>query len=330
MFAGFPGLWGQTPALAQPPESEPWTAGRTAWGDPDLQGVYTFATTTPLERPEELGDKAFYTEEELTALEEALASRMASDDVAVDPGDVPPYNTTWVLNEQGRVVTRTSLIIDPANGRLPPLTELGEQIRAEQAAALAARQIEGPTQVYTLYDSWLDHLPYTRCLARTMPRIAQAYNHGAQILQAPGYVVIYYESMHDTRVIPLDGRPHIPPSVRQWNGDARGRWDGETLVVDWRNFTDKLDFEGFPQADMRYVERFTRVDANTIEYEVTVHAPTVWTRPWTVSLPWRSDDPNYQRPADLYDFACHEGNYRMMRNTLSGSRALREGRMEPQ
>ena len=317
-----------TPAAGQLTQDGGYVPGRTAWGDPDLQGVYTFATSTPLERPEALGDKATYSEEELAALEEAVAQQMASDQIGYDEGGVPPYNTTWVLNEQGRAAERTSLIVNPQNGRLPPLTEAGERVRDELAAELAARTVEGPTQNYTIYDTWLDHLPYTRCVARPMPRIGAAYNHGMQILQTPGYVVIYYESMHDTRIIPLDGRAPIPSSMRQWNGDARGHWEDDTLVVDWRNFTDKIEFEGFPQGGMRFVERLTKVDANTINYEVTVHAPEIWAQPWTLALPWRADDPNYQTPVDLYEFACHEGNYRMMRNTLEGSQALREARGE--
>ena len=150
----------------------------------------------------------------------------------------------------------------------------------------------------------------------------------------PGYVAIHYESMHDVRMIPLDGRPHADPKIRLLNGDSRGHWEGNTLVVDSTNFSDKERFgptwlngdgwDGLPQANMRYTERFTKVDAKTIEYVITVEGPTMYTRPWTIVLPWRADDPNYQNPEDLYEFACHEGNYRMMEDTLSGSRALKQ------
>lgn len=328
---GLMGMLAPFPASAQ--EADDWTPARTAWGDPDLQGVYTFSTQTPLERPEALGEKAFYTEDELAQLERRAAERRATDEITADPGDLgAAYNAYWTSNEKGRLMARTSLIIDPPNGRLPPLTDRAQRVLQERATELASRQVGEEPFIYTLYDSWLDHPPFTRCVARPMPRIGQAYNHGLQILQAPGYVVIYYESMHDTRVIPLDGRPHIDESIRQWNGDARGHWEGDTLVVDSRNFTDEQEFRGLglPQGNMRFVERLTKIDEETVEYEVTVHDPTTWTRPWTLVVPWRADDPNYQSPVDLYEFGCHEGNYRMMENSLNGSRALREEYAQPE
>ena len=318
------GMLAQIPAAAQ---TSDWTPPRTAWGDPDLQGVYTFSTQTPLERPEALGDKATYTAEELAQLEREAAESRATDEVAAAPGDLgAAYNAYWTSNEKGRLMSRTSLIVDPPNGRLPPLTERGRRILEERASELASRQVGEEPFIYTLYDTWMDHPAYTRCVARPMPRIGQAYNHGLQILQTPGYVVIYYESMHDTRFIPLDGRPNLHDSIRQWNGDARGHWEGDTLVVDWRNFTDKQEFRnlGLPQGNARFVERITKIDEDTIEYEVTVHDPTLWTQPWTFVAPWRADDANYQTPVDLYEFGCHEGNYRMMENSLNGSRVLRE------
>ena len=319
------GMLAQIPAAAQTPDSTP---ARTAWGDPNLQGVYTFSTTTPLQRPEGLGDKETYSEAELEELHEQLAESIATDVLTdADPGELGrAYNSFWHSNEKGRLTGRTSLIVDPPNGRLPPLTERAQKLLDERAAELASRQVGEEPYVYTLYDTWLDHPAYTRCVARPMPRIGQSYNHGLQILQTPGYVVIYYESMHDTRFIPLDGRPHIDASIHQWNGDARGHWEGDTLVVDWRNFTDQQEFRGLglPQGNMRFVERITRVDETTVEYEVTVHDPTTWTRPWTFVTLWRGDDPNYQTPVDLYEFGCHEGNYRMMENSLNGSKTLRE------
>jgi hypothetical protein len=315
------GMLAQLPVTGQ--ETDHWTPDRTAWGDPNLQGVYTFSTLTPLERPETLRDQATYTAEELAEAE--LQSKIQPT-VEESPIQGNEYNAFWTSNEKGRLVARTSLIVDPPNGRLPPLTEHGQQIYDERTAELASRQVGEEPLIYTLYDTWLDHPTYTRCLARPMPRVKQGYNHGLQILQTPGYVIIYYESMHDTRFIPLDGRPHIDSSIRQWNGDARGHWEGDTLVVDWRNFTDKQDFRSIslPQGNMRLVERITKVDENTIDYEVTVHDPTTWTQPWTLVAPWRADDPSFQNPEDLYEFACHEGNYRMMENSLNGSKTLRE------
>ena len=322
----------QMPAAAQAPEGER-RAGRTAWGDPDLQGVYTFSTQTPLERPEALGNKATYTPEELAALERATAEQRASDEISAAPGELgAAYNTYWTTGEKGRLLARTSLIVDPPNGRLPPLTERAQRHLVDRAAALAARQVGEPPFVYDLFDTWLDHPTYTRCVSRPMPRIGQQYNHGLQILQSPGYVVIYYESMHDTRIIPLDGRAHLDPSVRQWNGDSRGHWEGDTLVVDWRNLTDKQEYRalGLPQGNSRFVERITKVDEDTVRYEVTVEDATIWTQPWTFVTLWRGDDPNYQQPVDLYEFGCHEGNYRMMENSLNGSRTLREQYAEPE
>jgi hypothetical protein len=155
-----------------------------------------------------------------------------------------------------------------------------------------------------------------------MPRLAQAYNHGVEILQTPGYVVIFYESMHNARIIPLDGSPHLPSNVRLWDGDSRGHWEGSTLVVDWANFDPRQEFQGAMEGNVHVTERLTRIDANTINEVVTVSDPATWTKTWTYVLPWRADDSNYQKPEDLYEYACHEGNYRQMENALAGSRAI--------
>jgi len=308
-----------------------WTPSRTAWGDPDLQGIYTFATQTPVERPKELAGKAVYTEGELAeAAQRSAAARRAREEGPVDPTKPPGgYDAVWTASERGKLTGRTSLIVDPEDGRMPALTPQAQKIRAELEAEDAARTIGKET----IYNTWADHSLYTRCFARPIPRLGQAYNHGVQILQMPGYVAIHYESMHDVRMIPLDGRPHADPKIRLLNGDSRGHWEANTLVVDSTNFSDKERFgptwlngdgwDGLPQGNMRYTERFTKVDAKTIEYVITVEDPTMYTRAWTIVLPWRADDPNYQNPEDLYEFACHEGNYRMMEDTLSGSRALK-------
>ena len=320
------------PAASQQVSATNWSPSRTAWGDPDLQGVYTFATPTPVERPTELGGKAVYTEAELADLgKRAEATRKAREGAAVDPARPPGgYDAVWTASERGRLTNHTSLIIDPEDGRMPALTPTAQKIRADIEAEEAARTIGKEI----IYNTWADHSLYTRCFARPIPRLGQAYNHGVQILQMPGYVVIHYESMHDVRIIPLDGRPHVDQNIRLLNGDSRGRWDGNTLVVDSTNFSDKQRFgptwlngdgwDGLPQGTMRYTERFTKVDANTIEYVITVEDPTMYTRPWTIVLPWKADDPNYQHPEDLYEFACHEGNYRMMEDALSGSGALKQ------
>jgi hypothetical protein len=307
---------------------------RTPWGDPDLQGVYTFATPTPLERPDAMANKGTLTEAEIEALEEQVAAGFGDEDQSciggrcrpLEEGNVGHYNNFWLATERGRLTGRTSLIVEPENGRKPEFTERAKTIRERLVQEAASRRVGTPPYVHTIYNSWADHPAYTRCLARPMPRLGQSYNHGIQILQTPGQVVIFYESMHDVRVIPLDGRPHIDSKIRQWNGDSRGRWEGNTLVIESRNYTDKMEWQGAPEGNMRFTERLTKIDDKTVSYELTVDDPTTWTQPWTVVLPWRADDPNYQEPEDLYEYACHEGNYRMMEDSLSGSRVLKQGR----
>jgi hypothetical protein len=307
-------------------------APRTAWGDPDLQGVYTFSTPTPVERPKELAGKAVYTEAELAKVaEQSETARRSREERPVDPTKPPGgYDAVWTASERGKLTDRTSLIVDPENGQMPALTPRAQKIRADIEAEEAARTIGKEI----IYNTWADHSLYTRCFARPIPRLGQAYNHGVQILQMPGFVAIHYESMHDVRMIPLDARPHVDSSIRLLNGDSRGHWEGNTLVVESTNFSDKQRFgptwlngdgwDGLPQGNMRFTERFTKVNAKTIEYVITVEDPTMYTRPWTIVLPWKADDPNYQNPEDLYEFACHEGNYRMMEDALAGSRRIKE------
>ena len=304
--------------------AKPYTPPRTEWGHPDLQGVYTFATETPLQRPLGLGDKETYTEEELKNLDQQLKEKYEEN---ITTNEHFSYNALWFVGDQGRPTGRTSLIVDPPNGRMPPLTQNGEKLRAENQARLATKR-RGKIEIV---NSWEDHTNYNRCLSRPFPRVSQEYNQGVEILQTPKDVTIFYESMHDVRIIPLngplDGSPHLDASLRQWNGDSRGHWEGNTLVVDWTNFTDKqraespAPFGGFPQGTMHFTERYTRSDKNTIEYVVTVDDPTIWTKPWTFALPWRADDPAYKGPEDLFEYACHEGNYRMIEDTITGTRA---------
>jgi hypothetical protein len=295
---------------------------KTAWGDPDLQGVYTFSTLTPLQRPDALAAKVALTEAELAEQEERDAENRVAEDRPLAPGNPGTYNNFWTSNEKGRRTGGSSLIIDPLDGRRPPLTPQAQKLRDQLTAEAAGRRVGTPPFDHVIYRSWKDLPAYTQCLSRPMPRQNQAYNHGLQILQVPGYVVIHYESMHDVRFIPLDGRPHLPGNIRLWNGDSRGHWEGNTLVVDWTNFDPRQEYEGAQQGNMHFVERFTRVDAKTINYEVTVDDPTTWTKSWKFLLPWRADDPNYQKPEDLYEYACHEGNYRQMEDALSGSRVV--------
>ncbi len=194
---------------------------------------------------------------------------------------------------------------------------------------MAERTYGEPPFTQVAYRSWFDLPAYERCVARPMPRIWQAYNHGAQILQTPDHVVLHYESMHDARIIALDDRPPLHEDIRFWNGSSRGRFEGDTLVIETTNYGKQWMDAGrsgppiqFPMDNMRITERFRRLDEATLSYEVTVEDPTVWTRPWTLEMPWVGDDPNYEFPEHLYEFACHEGNYRAVEDTLRGSYGL--------
>jgi hypothetical protein len=283
-----------------PAPAQSWDS-RTPDGQPDLQGVWNFSTPTPLERPSKFGGREFLTDEEVEALGVEAASRdRRAANAQADVGQA--YNEFW--SERGKPTKRTSLILDPADGRLPPLTPDGQR----RAAALRGPGGERGA------DSWEDRSLWERCLTRGgLPRIPGSYNNNVQIFQTPGYVVILYEMIHETRIIPTDGRPHAAPLVRQWLGDSRGRWEGQTLVVETTNFTDRTSFQGSTK-DMRFVERFTRLNADTIDYRFTVEDPATFTRPWTAMLPLTRID------GQVYEYACHEGNYGM-RNLLSGHRA---------
>src|SRR5580700_9490646 len=290
---------------------------RTPDGQPDLQGVWDFRTITPLERPVALGAKEFFTEEEAANFEKEENRRQDRDQI--DPevgglqypaGGVVPYNEFWYDRGNKIVGTRrTSLIVDPPNGRLPPMTDEGKKRADQRAAGGRETQLGRPRA-----DSWEDRPLQERCIVGLNagpPMTPGAYNNDFQLFQTPGYVVILNEMVHDARIIPLDGRPH--GRIRQWKGDSRGHWEGNTLVVDTTNFKRETSLPG-STANMHLVERFTRTDANTLLYEFTVDEPTMWTRPWTAVVPMtKSDDP-------IYEYACHEGNYAMS-GILAGARA---------
>ena len=296
------------------------TPPRTPDGQPDLQGVWTNNSVTPLERPKDLGTKEFFTDLEAANFEKEENRRQNRDlidpkqgGLNYPPGGVVPYNEVWY--ERGDKVVkskRTSLIVDPPDGRLPALTPDGQKRAALRAAAARDNQLGRPHA-----DSWEDRPLQERCimgLNAGPPMTPGAYNNNVQLFQTPGYVTILTEMVHDARVIPLDGRPHLGQQFRQWKGDSRGRWEGNTLVVDTTNFYRETSMRG-STANIHLVERFTRVDADTLLYEFTVTDPTTWTRPWTASVPMtRSKNP-------IYEYACHEGNYGMT-NLLSGARAL--------
>ena len=295
------------------------TPPRTPWGDPDLQGIWNNSTITELERPRELSGKQVLADDEVAALEEKAAQNRV--DRAPRAGDPGTYNQFWFDRGTKAVPTRrTSIIIDPPDGKLPSLTAAGQKRQEERFKRL------GPTATGSSgngpFDSYEDISVVTRCITRGLPNamLPGGYNNNYQILQVPEMVILLSEMMHDARVIPLDGRPHISPNVRQWMGDSRGHWEGNTLVVDVTNFPDR-DVTGFGVAyrfgetsHLHLIERFTRTDANTINYEVTVDDPTTFTKQWTASIPMVKSD------APLYEYACHEGNYSMA-NVLNASRA---------
>jgi hypothetical protein len=288
-----------------------YAAPRTAWGDPDLQGMWSYNddVNTPFERPGELGSKAEFGDEELAAV---LAER-ARRNVARAPtigGVTGAGPTHWYEFWNARSV-RTSKIIDPPDGRVPPLTP---DARARVAALAEAAKRRGPS------DSWTDRSLGDRCIVSRggWPHVvvnAGSYGNIIRIIQSPGFVVLTHEMIHETRVIPLDGRPHIGSGIRQYLGDPRGHWEGNTLVVEVTNFSDKTDFRGSRET-LRLVERFTRIDANTIDYTVTIDDPATFTRKWTIGVPLKQD----KEQTEIFEYACHEGNY-AMRNILSGARA---------
>ena len=318
-----------TPVLAAGQSTAGGNVPRTAWGDPDLQGTYTNKTTTPLERPRELADKVFLTEEEVAAQEQAALDRnerllrRAAQKTEVG-GNVGAYNNFW-LDGGTRPTGRTSLLVDPADGRLPALTSQAESVRA---AARAGRREA---------DTWEDLELNDRCLVWSAgpPMLPSAYNNTFMILQTPDYVAIQVEMIHDTRIIPLDGRPHLPTEMRQWLGDMRGHWEEETLVVETTNLArtganaaavggDPILLRaenGRSDDTVTVIERFTRRDADTIHYEFTVEDPATWTRSFSGEFPFNRID------GHMYEYACHEGNY-SMDGILGGERVLEAGRPE--
>jgi hypothetical protein len=296
--------------------TKPWAPPRTPDGQPDLQGIWSYATLTPLERPRELARKEFFTEKEAAEYERSLLDKNNRDrrDGGAEADVGRAYNELWYDSGSHVVKTRrTSLVIDPPDGRIPAFTP---EAQKQEAAFAEDRRRRGGDPA----DSWEDRSLGERCISRGAPKLPGGYNNNVQIVQTPGYVGILQEMIHEARIIPLDGRPHIDKSVRQWLGDSRGRWDGNTLVVDTTNYSDKVIFNTFnccrgSGANLHVIERFRRVDADTIDYQYTVDDPTTYTKPWTVSIPLsRTEGP-------IYEYACHEGNYGMT-GLLSGARAL--------
>ena len=294
----------QTPAL------------RTPWGDPDIQGIFTTDDElgVPFERPEQFAGRDVVSDKEF---EERLAQARRQTDVDSEEfvaprtgrgggdGTGPPAH--WL--ERGKPSRRTSIITDPPDGRIP---YLNDEARKQAAGAVNVR-----TSGQRPYDSPASLDMYDRCITRGLPHVIfpTIYNNTSQIVQGPGFVAIRYEMIHDARVIPLDGRPQLSSTIRQYFGDSRGRWEGDTLVVEVTNFpTNMINYRG-AGGGLRLVERFRRVDAETVRYEVTVSDPSTFSKPWTAALSLKSG-----RMPDVFEYACHEGNY-AMRNILSGARA---------
>ena len=299
---------------------------RTAWGEPDLQGIWDFRTLTPLERPAELAGTAVFTAEEAAEFVEARLSEIRARDYAVPADIVGNYNQFWFDRGTTIVETRrTSLIVDPPDGRLPPLTPEAQQ----RAASPEADRVAHARRGFGPADSWVDLDPGDRCIqhAKAGPPINPgAYNNNMQLFQTPGYLAILNEQIHDVRIISLDGRAHLGQHLRQWMGDSRGHWEGETLVVETTNFNGKHHQVGRPLLSpgehLSLVERFTRVDAETLRYEYTVTDPATWVSPWTAKVSMTKN------PDLMYEYACHEGNYGMT-GILAGSRAAERAAAEP-
>jgi hypothetical protein len=297
------GLAGSSPArdpqIAAPSHTNARLA-RTPDGRPDFQGTWNNSTQTPLQRPVALGTKQFYTDQERAQLRPADHDEDPAQD---DPGT---YNQFWW--EQGEFLSQTSLIVDPPDGRIPPLT-------ADGARRRAARQARDPER----FDGVEDLNLAERCITRGAPKLPGGYNNNAVIVQTPGYVVLMHEMIHESRIIPLDGRPHLPSSIRGYLGDSRGHWEGDTLVVETTNFNDKIDQTSYnccggATEHLKIVERFRLADPDTIDYRYTVDDPSTFTRPWTVSVPMR------RVPGPVYEYACHEANY-SVEGILRGARA---------
>ena len=305
--------WGPAPAAGQPNSSVPGASPmRTAWGAPDLRGVWSISTLTPLERPADLADTEFFAPQEAA---EYVQRELAEDSADVRPDESVADVTRGVANywyERGASVVasrRTSLVVDPRDGRIPGLTDEG---RARIAGSIPYSGFQDGRHPA----SWTERGLWERCITRGLPNamLPTGYNNNYQIFQTPDHIAILVEMIHNARIISLDGRPPLPSKVRQWMGDSRGRWEGDTLVVDTRNFTDKTNYHG-SASNLHLIERFTRVDAETLFYKLTIVDPTAFERYWTVELPAVA----MKQP--LYEYACHEGNYSMS-HALSGTIAI--------
>jgi hypothetical protein len=298
-------ITGQSRSAAGKPRTPP----RTLDGHPDLQGIWSNATLTPLERPREHAGKEFLTEKEAAEYEKQARERNNADrrDGNAEADLAVGYNDVWWDRGTNVVSTRrTSLIVDPPDGRIPPLTPEAQKRQADRAEARRLHPADGPE----------DRSLADRCIVRGNtgpPMLPAGYNNNYQILQTPQHVAILIEMIHDVRLIPLAARPHLPEQIQQWLGDSVGRWEGETLVVDTTNFTDRTTVRGSGER-LRVTERFTRIDEDTLLYQFTVDDPQSFTRPWSGEIPMKKVE------GPIFEYACHEGN-RSMENILRAARA---------
>jgi hypothetical protein len=301
---------GQAPSPAVRPAATPkpaaaktWTPRRTPDGQPDIQGTWSYATLTPLERPAELAGKETFTAQEAAEFHRRTVARINTDrrDGGGDADVGRSYNEFW--RDRGAVgAGRTSLIVDPPDGRLPPMTAEGRRLEDARNRARSGPP-SGPE----------DRNLWERCLTRGLPMLPASYNNLFQVVQTPGTVLMVLEMVHDARVIPLDHRPHLASGIRSWRGDARGRWEGDTLVVDTTNFNDVVSVRG-SSSSLHLVERFTRTGPETLLYQFTIDDPQAYTRPWTAVIP------AVRTTERIYEYACHEGNYALA-DILAGARA---------
>jgi len=319
VIAAATGLLLQSSPLAQ---SGSWTPPKTPWGDPDLQGIYTNKdeANTPLERPDEFKgrDAGAFSADDLARLakeRQALAAKIAGGIGGAETGAGP---THWYEHLQGGA-SRPWLMVDPVDGKLPPMTPLGLKREAAWAALHNARDGEGRA------DSWLDRSLYDRCITRGLPgsMMPAIYGNSYEITQSPGFVAIRYEMIHEARVIPLNAPARLSPAIRLYMGDPRARWDGNTLVVETTNFTDRTHMGyNFRYNSEKYTltERFTPMSPTRLQWQVTIADPDTWTRPWTYTMPLTRDDGQ-----QIFEYACHEGN-RGLEHILKGARAEERGK----
>ena len=300
------------PAVAQ---SKTWAPPKTPWGDPDLQGQWPAHANIPMQRPTSFGTRATLTVEELAQRERQAESQSESDTQEFAKGNESvTINPPSYWQERGKPNRQASLVVDPPDGRIPPMTPEGQKYVESLRGGLGPGQ-HFPDKV----DSWEDFDIYSRCITRGLvsSMLPTLYNFGNQIVQAPGYVVIRNEMIHEARVISLDGRPHIGSNIRSYMGDSRGHWEGNTLVVETTNFNNQTGTGGgFFSDAARLTERFTRVAQDELSYDLTVNDPKTWTKPWTIHMPYKLDS-GYT----IYEYACHEGNY-MMLDALEAARQL--------